>query len=175
MNSLKRDLLKGIFFVLAAGSLAHFIYEWSGYSTAAGLFFPVNESTWEHMKLVFFPMLLYALFMDKRLGRDGFCLSSALLAGILLGTLLIPVLFYTYTGIIGTNFIAADILVFFLSVLCAFLAVYRLARTCRLKSCSVFLYIAVCIFFFCFLFFTYNPPGLALFEDPEGMPELYTP
>ena len=67
MNSLKRDLLKGIFFVLAAGSLAHFIYEWSGYSTAAGLFFPVNESTWEHMKLCFFPMLGYSFYLYFKL------------------------------------------------------------------------------------------------------------
>lgn len=166
---LKRYTILGILFVTAAGTLWHYVYDWTGRQPFIGFFFPVNESTWEHMKLVFFPMVLYALFMDKRLGRDGFCLSCALLAGILLGTLLIPVLFYTYTGIIGTNFIVADILVFILSVLCAFFAVYRLARTCRLKSCSVFLYIAVCIFFFCFLFFTYNPPGLALFENPEGI------
>lgn len=58
----KRDALivcgVGAIFSLAVGALSHFFYEWSGGSTAAGIFFPVNESVWEHMKLVFFPFLV---------------------------------------------------------------------------------------------------------------------
>lgn len=56
---LKTYTIIGVFFVLAAGSLAHFLYDWTGSNAIAGLFVPVNESVWEHMKLLFFPMLLY--------------------------------------------------------------------------------------------------------------------
>ena len=43
------------------GTLFHFVYGWSGENPVAGLFFPVNESTWEHLKLIFFPILLLCL------------------------------------------------------------------------------------------------------------------
>ena len=92
MNPLKRFTLIGIIFVLVTGSLAHFVYDWSSQNFIIGFFFPVSESTWEHMKLVFFPMLLYGLFMYNRLKEDYPCLASALPAGILSGTFLIPVL-----------------------------------------------------------------------------------
>ena len=40
----------GLIFVLAAGNLLHFVYEWCGGSPIAGALASVNESTWEHMK-----------------------------------------------------------------------------------------------------------------------------
>ena len=55
MNPLKSNIIKGILFVSIAGTLAHFVYEWSNNNYILGFFFPVNESTWEHMKLFFFP------------------------------------------------------------------------------------------------------------------------
>ena len=65
MNKLKCYTIAGAVFVLIAGTVSHFVYEWSGNRPAVGLFFPVNESVWEHMKLVFFPMLFYALAVKK--------------------------------------------------------------------------------------------------------------
>lgn len=46
--------LAGFLTVSALGTLAHFAYEWSGKQLLAGAFCAVNESTWEHMKLLFF-------------------------------------------------------------------------------------------------------------------------
>ena len=63
MKNLKLDMIIGIIFVSAIGTLWHFVYEWSGQNFIVGFFFPVNESTWEHMKMLFFPMLLYSLYM----------------------------------------------------------------------------------------------------------------
>ena len=48
-------------FISILGVLLHFTYEWSGDNPAVGLFSAVNESTWEHLKLIFFPMLLLTL------------------------------------------------------------------------------------------------------------------
>ncbi len=80
MNSLKKNLLMGTVFVTVAGIISHFVYEWSGNNSLIGLFFPVNELTWEHMKLVFFPMLIYSLFGGSRLVKEydwavSFCLD----------------------------------------------------------------------------------------------------
>lgn len=49
------------FFISILGVLLHFTYEWSNDNPAVGLFSAVNESTWEHLKLIFFPMLLLTM------------------------------------------------------------------------------------------------------------------
>ena len=64
MNSLKRFCILGAIVTVIFGVISHFVYEWSGNNFFAGLFFPVNESTWEHMKLLFFPMLAYAFIAE---------------------------------------------------------------------------------------------------------------
>ena len=52
----------GLFAVLIAGNLLHFAYGWSGGSPAAAMIAAVNESTWEHMKLLAMPWLLWTLW-----------------------------------------------------------------------------------------------------------------
>ncbi len=167
MNTLKRDVLKGIFFVLAAGSLSHFVYEWSGYSTAAGFFFPVNESTWEHMKLCFFPMLFYSFYLKLRYGNADDCILSSMLTGTLAGTFLIPVIFYTYTGVIGYHTLLLDLLTFSLSVLAGFCIAYRKARSCPSGIRTMWILPAVVLIAICFMAFTYSPPSLGIFKTPE--------
>ncbi len=63
-----RYTLSGILFTSILGTLSHFLYGWSGSRVLVGLFAPVNESVWEHMKLLFFPMLLYFVF--ESVGRS---------------------------------------------------------------------------------------------------------
>ncbi len=163
MNRLKRNMIIGVVFVLITGVLSHFLYEWTGNSFLAGLFTPVNESVWEHMKLLFFPMLFYSLILIIASKESYDCLASSLCFGILTGTLLIPVLFYAYTSLLGKNVLALDIATFALSVIWAFWSAYRLTLSCRLKPYAGLLCILVCLFFLCFLLFTYRPPDLKIF------------
>ena len=41
------------------GTLLHFTYQWSGRNPVIGIFSAVSESTWEHLKLLAIPMLLF--------------------------------------------------------------------------------------------------------------------
>lgn len=166
MKSLKHYTIAGIFFVLITGTFAHFLYEWSGDNAIVGLFTPVNESIWEHMKLLFFPMLIYAAFMFFRLKDEYPCIASSLCSGLLTGTLLIPILFYTYTGLLGKDLFILDIGIFIVSTLCAFLVSYRLALSCKGKPQTIFLCVLTGIFLIAFLLFTYHPPELFLFAEP---------
>lgn len=166
MKKLKQYTIIGIIFVLLTGTLAHFLYDWSGQNHIIGLFTPVNESIWEHMKLLFFPMLLYSFFMISQLKENYPCAISSLCFGILAGTLLIPVLFYTYTGILGRDFFLLDIGTFIVGILAAFLLSYRLMLSCKAAPHTALLCALICILFLCFLFFTYHPPKLNIFADP---------
>lgn len=148
------------------GTLSHFFYNLSDNNSIVGLFTPVNESTWEHMKLIFFPMLLYSLFMIPKFQKSYPCITSALASGILLGTLLIPVIFYTYTGILGRNLLALDIGTFILSVFFAFYSAYYLTLNCRMQKHMFLIYTALCLFAISFLVFSYYPPDIGLFSTP---------
>ena len=165
MNKLKRYTIIGIIFVLITGTIAHFVYEWSGNSFLLGFFFPVSESVWEHMKLSFFPMLLFSFYMNAKLQDDYPCVTSALLFGVLLSTLLIPVFFYTYSGILGHNNTFLDIAIFVVSVLLSFFAVYRLTLSCKMGPYTALLKLAVLAVAVCFFLFTYYPPDMGIFKS----------
>lgn len=166
MNTLKKYILKGILFVLVFGSLSHMVYEWFGKLRFLGYFFPINESIWEHMKLCFFPTLLYSFSINEKWKAQYPCITSALLAGILLGTFSIPVMFYTYSGILGYHSTFIDISIFVVSVLLTFAAAYKLTLSCKLMPYQPLLKLLVFIMGICFIVFTYYPPGIGIFIPP---------
>ena len=166
MKHLKRYTIIGIIFVLITGTFTHFLYDWTGKNHIAGLFTPVNESVWEHMKLLFFPMFIYSLVMIFKFRRKYSCITSALCFGILMGAFLIPLFYYAYTSILGRNIFILDISTFLLSIVTAFWLSYKLTLSCRLESYTSLLCIMVCILFVCFLAFTYSPPDVTVFQDP---------
>ena len=163
MNSLKRYLLSGIIFVILVGTLSHFLYEWTNNNIIVGLFTPVNESIWEHMKLIFFPMLLYSLFLMKKEKENYPCITSAIPFGILIGTVSVMIIFYTYTGILGKHTLFLDLVTFVISVLLAFYTIYRLTLSCRVQKYTTLLYCLLGLFALCFFVFTYYPPPIGLF------------
>ena len=166
MNDLKRYTILGIVFTAILGTLSHFVYDWTGNNFIVGLFFPVNESTWEHIKLLFFPMLLYSIYMSKKLSKEYPCINSALLSGILIGAFSIPVIFYTYSGILGYNIAWLDIAIFFICVIIAFITVYKLALSCKAEKFEGILIFLVCITALLFIIFTIYPPDIGIFKNP---------
>lgn len=168
MKNLKPYFIKGFLFVVITGSIAHFVYDWSGGNTFLGFLFPINESIWEHMKLCFFPMLLYSFYLNTKLENSYPCIRTASLFGIILSTFLIPVLFYTYSGILGHNYAILDIMTFVISVLLSFAAMYKLTLSCALSSYKAPLSILVLLLAICFFLFTYNPLNIGIFTEPSA-------
>ena len=71
----------GLLWTLAAGNLLHFVYNWTGKSVAAALFSAVNESTWEHMKLLAVPWILFSIVVGGDLfGLVGMVVGVPLFA-----------------------------------------------------------------------------------------------
>ncbi len=166
MKHLKQYTIIGILFVLAKGTLDHFLYDWSGHNTIVGLLTPINESIWEHMKMLFYPMLLYTLFLIFKFRKTYSCITSSLCFGILMGTVLIPIFFYAYTSILGKDITIFDIGIFILSILIAFRLSYKLTLSRRLEPYTVLLCCLVIVLLLCFMTFTYHPPGTRIFQDP---------
>lgn len=166
MKNLKCYIIIGIFFVIIAGTINHFLYDWTGNNHIVGLFTPINESIWEHMKLLFFPMLIYSLLLILKFKRIYPCVISSLCFGILIGTILIPIFYYAYTSILGKNFFILDIGTFILSIVLAFWLSYKSTLSCKLEPYTLLLCCLVVTLFVCFLLFTYTPPEIWIFEDP---------
>lgn len=161
--------IAGILFTSILGTLAHFTYEWSNENFLVGLFTPVSESVWEHMKLLFFPMFLYGIFVCARLSQEYPCISYAYPLGILAGTFAIPVLFYTYSGTLGRTYTAIDILIFYISVILAFVIVYLVTLRYQEKNSyykrNILLpWFLVFLLAICFMVFTVYPPSLEIFK-----------
>ena len=96
--------------VIAIGTLMHFVHELPFFNNTLGYFFPVNECAWEHMKMIFYPMLLAAIYM---------CLSNhgiEYFGGMILASIIaIPVmlaLFYCYFPFTHHSVLIADIILY---------------------------------------------------------------
>ena len=90
---MKRKWWTVCFLSILAGSALHFLYDlWPNPLTA--VFAPVNESVWEHLKLLYWPFLAaaFVLTKDEADGRKSWC---GLLAGLLGAPLLLLGAYYT--------------------------------------------------------------------------------
>ena len=119
----------GMLFTLLFGNLLHFVYDWTGQAGWAAYLSAVNESTWEHMKLLAVPWLVWTI-VTIVVNR---CAASALprAIGLLAGLAAIPALFYTYTGILGKSVGVINILIFQAAVLLAYFVSASLQKSAR--------------------------------------------
>ena len=156
----------GFALVTFGGTILHFLYDWTGGSILVSPFSGVNESTWEHMKLLFWPLFLFSViqrlfFKDQ---KNYWCVK---LVEILLGLALIPVLFYTYNGVFGKSPDWINIAIFYISALLAFLFEWWAFKRDWLPCKRPWLAFAViCLIGVLFVVFTFMPPQIPLFQDP---------
>ena len=158
--------LMGFAVTSLGGTILHFLYEWLGDAVWIAPLSGVNESTWEHMKLIFWPMFLYAIlqsFFFKE-EKSYWCIK---LKGILFGIILIPVLFYAYNGAIGKSPDWVNIAIFFVSAAAAYIYETRLFKrentSCKRPKLALGI---LCMIALLFVIFTFATPEIGIFKDP---------
>ena len=167
---MKREIglwqLMGFAVTSLLGTILHFLYDWLDGALGIAPFSGVNESTWEHMKLLFWPMLLFTV-AEHRFFRERTDFLCIKLKGTLLGLGLIPLLFYTYNGVIGRSPDWINIAIFFVSAAIAYLYETRQFRkeqtVCRHPRLAAS---ALAVIALLFLLFTFKTPALGIFKDP---------
>ncbi|MCI2059142.1 MAG: DUF6512 family protein [Oscillibacter sp.] len=160
--------LAGFIFTAGVGALLHFLYGWSGGNRVAAAFSAVNESTWEHMKILVLPALLFSAVQFCVQGRSYPNFPAVRSFSILAGAALIPVGFYTYTGILGRDVLWADLALFLAADALIFLLDARGLQRGSL-SAGIWQILGVAVLWalvFAFVWCTFHPPMLALFRDP---------
>lgn len=158
----------GFLFAAAAGTLLHFVYDWSGGIPLVAAFSAVNESTWEHMKILFFPVFLFSVVQLWCIGRNWPNVLAVRTISVLFGLLLIPTLFYTYSGVLGYTIGWMNIAIFYITDFLLFALDFRLLHQGRFGALwQQILGLAVlwALAFF-FVWCTFHPPQLGLWQTP---------
>lgn len=166
MNSLLIVELIGVPVIFLLGSLFHFLYKYGGKKKWMAIFSPVNESIWEHLKIAFYPALIFSIvqfFTFKEISINFFTTE---LVGIYCMIAFILVAEWIYPAMLKRNILILDLLVFFIAILISQLVSYYLPiinSSLVLSDLLVGLIILIQIFIFAFC--TFKTPRLPLFKD----------
>ena len=127
-----------------------------------GLFAPVNESVWEHLKLLYWPFLMAGFVLcfraaDAPRAWSGFLLAQLVMPAALLGT------YYTLRAGFGVHALWLDIALYYFVLALGFWLAYRLHRSGKLAFLAGVLVILVGLYGAALVLFTMAPPELPIF------------
>lgn len=154
-----------IIFTAILGTILHFTYEWSNGNSLIAAFSAINESVWEHLKLLFFPMLITTIIGYFYIGKEVSNFICAKTLGIIISLLFVVIFFYTYTSIIGAHIPIVDIFSFFIAIILGEFLAYKFMLSHASCNSKISIFI-LAILFLCFIIFTYNIPQLDIFKIP---------
>lgn len=158
---MKRRFALAFVLTALAGTALHFAYMLCPVP-AVGLFAPVNESVWEHLKLLYWPFLAASFCLcfrapDAQRAWSGFLLAQLVMPLALLGT------YYTLYAGFGVECLWADIALYYLSLALGFRMAYTLEKSGRLTFLAGVLVILTGLYGAALVLFTMAPPALPIF------------
>jgi hypothetical protein len=170
MNKVRRWEIIGILVIIGFGTTLHFWFEWTDYWRPMALIAAVNESTWEHFKMAFWPSLFFALIEYPFLKKETSNYALAKLAGLLTMPIITMILFYGYTALTGTHMLWADVIVFILSVIGGqMVSLLILTRTKNdLPGANKLALAGLAVMVLAFSLLSYYPRENFLFAHPEN-------
>ena len=159
----KRFVLTALLAALT-GSALHFLYDlWPNAITA--LISPVNESVWEHFKLLFWPTLIATFFLTKKAEKP-----ISLWGAVFLVLPLMPVflggMYYLLSGGFSVMSLPVDIGLYFLTMLLAFLLIYGLRKSALTEKLAGYLLMLTIFYGAALILFTFAAPPLGIFQPP---------
>lgn len=168
LSSEEKWILIGIPALFVIGTFMHFLYDFTGKHIIFAMISAVNESIWEHLKMVLLPVILwwsiYYLIKIKTQTIDKNKWFTAALIALFTSLISIPMLYYFYTGAFGVELLAVDISILFISVLLGQLIGLHFYK----YSTGINFIIPLCIFISLILIFiltTFYPPTIPFFRD----------
>ena len=160
---MKRAYIISAVLAAAAGTALHFLYTISP-NLISALLAPVNESVWEHLKLLFWPVLGAAVVLSARAP----C-RIRLWCGFLTALLAMPVFLlgmYYLLRRLGLSGLALDILLYYVTIFGGFWLAWHLQRAGRLQRHCGILLMLVILYGAGLILFTFAAPPLKLFTPP---------
>lgn len=165
----KRWEIIGIIFTCILAPVFHFTFGWSGGNHIVGTFSAVNESVWEHSKILTFPFIIYAVIEFLILKPEAKKFWAAKAVGFAFLPLVMIAFFYMYTGMFGSENVVIDIISTFVWLILASVIFQKLYNS-GYNLEKYFGWFMVLLFgvLAIELLFTYFPPAIPLFRDSES-------
>lgn len=163
---MKKIKIIGIFISFIISVILHFIYGLFP-NTIISVIAPVNESIWEHMKLIitstlFFSIPEYFMYRKKDIPFNNFILSYAI--SNLLGIILYLLIYIPLNDIFGHKIYIAISLLFLIFILVQIIS-YYIMNYKKINYSNYIGILLIIIIYFIFGYFTYHPPKINLFYD----------
>ena len=157
----------GFIFISILGTILHFTYDLSNHNKYVGLFSSVNESVWEHMKLVVFPSLIWTLIEIPFL-KDNHNFIFAKFTGLITMLFLIPFLFYLLKRLLKKSYLLLDILIFYIAVGAGEVISFYILKANNIPDILNYLsLIGLIIIYGYFLIATLIPGKSIVYNDPK--------
>lgn len=164
--NLKTTKIIGFFAIFLLCFLFHFLYDWFPNSLFS-IFFPVNESIWEHMKLIYSSFIFCGLFDYLLLKKNKIYFNNFLLQLFLIpiiGIILYLIIFIPIYKIIGENMIISigllGIIIIIEQILSYFILQYK-----EIKYQNLIGIIGIILVYIIFGYLTYKPIENYIFFD----------
>ena len=164
-KTLRTWFIAGAFVIFGLAALWHFVYAWIPHGITA-VIFPVNESVWEHVKLFFFPAILFYVLQYFAIGKKfrNFIFAAGSSQIIMPGLALI--LFYFYREALGiAESLLIDIIITFVCICIGQLIAYRMTIRKRLTGRAAFSFIIAILMLAALGLLTFFTPKTGIFMD----------
>lgn len=169
-DAIKKALLWGIPLIFIVGSIFHFLFDITSGNIIFAVIFPTNESIFSHLKLTYFPVLIYffiayiVLHNEDDINASKWTISAAM--AVFVGIAFVTSAYYIATAAFNIYSLIVDISIFFVSVVLGQLMaihVYKHSSGGKLKLALAIIFLIVVLVMF--YLFTVNPPNLPLFIE----------
>lgn len=164
-KKLRKWSIAGFFIVVILGSVYHGMFNWTNRLYLLGIFFPVNESLWEHLKLGLWGIITFSLVEYAVLRKQVSNYFFAKSMGVVIISSTVLLVYYTYTAFLDRHYLVLDIGSFVLGVAACQVFCYRVFQSHHNTGLNVSGAIVLLILSVLFAICTYYPPHRALFKD----------
>lgn len=166
MNKTKKIKIISLIFIFAFCFLLHFLYEWLPNPLFSAIS-PVNESIWEHMKLIFSSYILfsgieYYILKKKEIVFNNYLFQMFIVP--IIGIIIYLIIYLPLYNIFGENMFISISLLFIIIILEEIISYYLLNYK-GIKFGKVIGICGIIIIYITFIYLTYNPIRNYIFYD----------
>ena len=159
-------LIVSFIIISIIGTLLHFTHGWLDKGLTLHFFSAVNESTWEHMKMLVAPTILVGILQYVFLDKGYINFFNSILILLIIELVTMPLLYETLKKLVKKVPFPITILIFFLSIIFGLTAEYLILTNGVVIFPEVWSFVLVLLIVSLFGIFSYSPPRSLLFKDP---------
>ncbi len=164
----KRYLIISILLTFAMGFIIHNIYNWV--PNVITTIFPVNESLYEHVKLIYLSPILAGIIIYFYLKVKGYHINNFLF-GLMVSTVFNIIIFYLvylpFYRMYG-SVMWMTLTIYFITIVLSQYLNYLIVEMNNNRKLNIISFIMLIIGIFILTYFTYHPMKKEFFKDPKN-------